>query len=532
MKQVSTIGTELEKIIHRYVGEIDCPACRRTVKSLNAHTAATIALKREELVDTIYRRGRQILNPAMRVALQLGHIPAKRVIDIWLDRAIAAGTMQETVPQIRKVETRRSWAVGVTTAPRKDPTLTACVDSLHAAGWDPIVFAEPGSLETNATVIQNKTKRGCWHNWLHSAKWLLKNTDADVLLTVQDDAVFHPDSLEFADSVLWPREDAAFLSLYCPKHYQVKNGDAGHWKPGVRRVTTTSLWGTLAVAWDRQTLQQVVNHHIAKTWLGVGPVKKCERAAHFETRRRDPSRINNSDTAAGKICNLLGRSMWFCDPSPVRHIAKHSVISHGGNKGRRNCYRCADHKRPLADQVPVSGHTVEIKAGRDQRSNNETTSEPRYNAGRNRLGRLGFSLSFGIPLDLWQSIRNTVRAADHTLEFGCGTSTTAFEAASSHTAIEQDAAQANLFRCAVHAPLDANGWYDWEPTTQHRVILVDGPFQGDRKAGIECIKKAATSDAIIFVDDIMRVEESALFDGLATALSKTATRYGTWGVIR
>lgn len=532
MKERSTIGTELERIIESYVGHIDCPACQRTVISLNGHTAETIALKRSELIDTIYARGRQLLSPAMRVALQLGQQPAKRVIDIWLDRAIEAGTKQAIGPNIRSVKTRRTWAVGVTTCPRKDPTLAACVDSLHAAGWDPIVFAEPGSEKTDARVIQNETKLGCWHNWLNSAKFLLEHTDADVLMTVQDDAVFHPDSLEFVDSVLWPREDAAFVSLYTPKHYQVQHGNPDHWKPGVRRVTTTSLWGTLAVAWDRDTLEKVVDHHIAKTWLGVGPKKRCQKAAHFEIRRLDPSRINNSDTAAGKICNLLGRSMWFVDPSPVVHIAKHSAIAHGGNKGRRNCYRCSDHAKPLADQVPFAGHTVETAPGPYTRNKYIATGDTRYDAGRRRLAKLGFPLSFGIPLDLWQAIRDEVRPADHTLEFGCGTSTTAFEAAADHTAVEQDAKQAALFRCAVHAPLNAAQWYDWQPVKKHRVILIDGPFQGDRKAGIDCIKEAASTDAVIFVDDIMRVEESELFDELAAVMGKTATRHGTWGVLR
>lgn len=148
------------------------------------------------------------------------------------------------------------------------------------------------------------------------------------------------------------------------------------------------------------------------------------------------------------------------------------------------------------------------------------------------MERLGFPISFGITLDLWQAVRDEVRSDDHTLEFGCGTSTTAFEAAASHTAVEQDLKQSQLFRSAVHAPLTAAQWYDWEPTRKHRVILIDGPYSGIRKAGIECIQKAAADDAVIFVDDIMRVDESDLFDELAAAMGKTGTRRGTWGVIR
>ncbi len=530
----STIGTELHRIITQYVGEIECPACNQTIFALNCHTPAMVEQKREELVETIYSRGRQLLNPAMRVAMQLGAVPARRVINLWIDRAIKASQAGVPViaPTIRRVDTRRTWAVGVTTAPRKEPTLQKCVDSLHAAGWHPTVFAEPGSPATNAPTIQNKIKKGCWHNWLHAARWLLDNTDADVLLTVQDDAVFHQDSLEFTDRVLWPREDVAFVSLYTPKHYQIHHSEPDRWGPGVRRVSTNSLWGSLALAWDRETLTKVVDHHIAKKWLGVGPAKQCAKAAFFQLRKQDPSMINNADTAIGKIVNNIGRSMWFIDPSPVHHVAKFSAINHGDNRGRRNCIRCADPREPLKDQVPFAGHQVELEAGPYTRNKFVITGEDRYDAGRRRMHRLGHRLSWGITLDLWRAIRDEVRSDDDTLEFGCGTSTTAFEGAATHTAIEQDLKQSRLFQCAVHAPMNADKWYDWEPAKKYRVILIDGPFRGDRKAGIGCVRAAAADNAVIYIDDIMRVAESELFEELAAMMGKTATRHGTWGVLR
>ena len=44
--------------------------------------------------------------------------------------------------------------------------------------------------------------------------------------------------------------------------------------------------------------------------------------------------------------------------------------------------------------------------------------------------------------------------------------------------------------------------------------------------------EAAADDAVIFVDDIMRVDESELFDALAARMGKTGMRHGTWGVLR
>jgi hypothetical protein len=73
--------------------------------------------------------------------------------------------------------------------------------------------------------------------------------------------------------------------------------------------------------------------------------------AVLDRRRENPETIANSDTAIGKIANDLGLCMYFVDPSPVSHIAKYSTIGHGGNDGRRNAYRIADHSLPLSYQV-------------------------------------------------------------------------------------------------------------------------------------------------------------------------------------
>jgi hypothetical protein len=251
-----------------------------------------------------------------------------------------------------------SWFVAVTTAPRKDCTLVECLQSIVNCGWSPVVFAEPGATEqTTFETRWNDTRLGVWHNWLASCRAGVAS-GADYVLTVQDDSLFHPDSREFIESIDWPA-DAAFVSLYTPKHYTVKRDNT--LRPcGVRRVNTRSLWGACALVWRRETLASVISHRVAASWLGAGPARKkrelsrtftARRAAWFAVRRNAPFRIANSDTAIGKICNAMGLGMWFVDPSPVSHIAKYSTIGHGGNDGRRNAYRIADHSLPLSYQV-------------------------------------------------------------------------------------------------------------------------------------------------------------------------------------
>lgn len=87
----------------------------------------------------------------------------------------------------------KAITVAVTTAPRKDCTLAYCLASIEACGWTPIVFAEPGSTETDYQTITNPVKLGIWHNWLNACRWCLENSSSQYIMTVQDDSLFHPD---------------------------------------------------------------------------------------------------------------------------------------------------------------------------------------------------------------------------------------------------------------------------------------------------------------------------------------------------
>jgi hypothetical protein len=100
-------------------------------------------------------------------------------------------------------------------------------------------------------------------------------------------------------------------------------------------------------------IKLILTNEFTKTWTGVPPRSQtvAERKAAIQRRKDNPHTIQNSDTAIGKLMNLLKHDMYFIDPSPVKHISTHSSISHGSNDGRRNCYRCADHTIPLLQQV-------------------------------------------------------------------------------------------------------------------------------------------------------------------------------------
>jgi hypothetical protein len=286
-----------------------------------------------------------------------------------LDLAIANAEKKGKKNIIQRMPSRKDerWAVAITTAPRKESTLEACVDSLRVCGWEPIAFAEPGA-EAIADVhtVWNERRMGTWHNWIRSARWCLENTQAEWIMTVQDDSLFHPDSKKFSEAAMWPSEDAGFLSLYTPKHYTIRRDNTVR-PVGINRIVTKSLWGACALIWQREVLKSVITHPIAVNWMGAAPRtvvnidgrrhkrKRSELQAIYDKRRKDPSMVVNSDTAIGKILNAMGRTMWFIDPSPVQHIARFSSIGHGGNEGRRNAWRIADHDKSLLEQVPIKG---------------------------------------------------------------------------------------------------------------------------------------------------------------------------------
>jgi hypothetical protein len=252
----------------------------------------------------------------------------------------------EPAPIIKPVASHPvRWAVAVTTAPRRDCTLRRCIASMQACGWSPTIFAEPNATRAKGiNTIENKRRLGVWHNWLQAARWAI-DQDAEYIITVQDDSLFHPDSKSFIESIQWPA-DAAFVSLYTPKHYTVANGGRLR-PPGINRIRTSSLWGACALVWRPKVLARVIDHPIAKTWLGV----RGSRPEIRQRRAADPALIANSDTAIGRIVNAIGLGMYFVDPSPVSHIARHSSIGHGSNNGRRNAYRIADRSLPLIKQV-------------------------------------------------------------------------------------------------------------------------------------------------------------------------------------
>tara|TARA_R110000824_G_scaffold95111_3_gene228868 strand:- start:1244 stop:2578 length:1335 start_codon:yes stop_codon:yes gene_type:complete len=341
-------GTELSKLLPKQLESRGC-ACKDYAKKMNRWGVEGCRQRFDSIVEYLVTKG--------KATPLLGWIPsvaarpvAKRLLTMAIERADKHTASDSSF----------EWFTAVTTAPRPECTLQQCIDSLIVAGFNPTIFAEPNSTKIKSCrTIVNPERMGVWYNWLNSCEHALNNTSANVIMTVQDDSLFHPDCKTFSEKILWPAEDCGFVSLYTPKHYSV----VPHFKTkerdiGVNRVHTRSLWGACALIWPREVLEAVLEHEVTKTWLGA-PTRSRSQSV-MDKRRADRTLVQNSDTAIGKIMNRMKRSMYFVDPSPVEHISQYSVVGHGDNKGRRNCKRCAKWVMPLEDQVPINFEPVGV----------------------------------------------------------------------------------------------------------------------------------------------------------------------------
>ena len=165
----------------------------------------------------------------------------------------------EYEPELKTAHAVKTWAVGMTTAPRSSPTLHRTLVSAEAAGWSDIrLFAEPGSRIpedfAHLSVTWRESTLGPWANWLLGLHELsLRNPTADAVMMLQDDVVFCRDLRRFIEPLLWPARRLGMLSLYTPEAYE---------KPGkgLQLVDTSrGIIGALAMVFPAMAVRCVLS---------------------------------------------------------------------------------------------------------------------------------------------------------------------------------------------------------------------------------------------------------------------------------
>jgi hypothetical protein len=205
----------------------------------------------------------------------------------------------------------RTWAVGVTTAPRRQATLERCLDSLSQAGWPtPCLFIDSAVNVPERFAHLPGTFRdarlGAWPSYyLALTELLMRQPDADAVMIVQDDALF-PQSggvRLYLEETLWPGRRAGLVSLYCSSAYTKPD-------PGWYAHPALWVWGALAFVFPRDLAREFV----------VDPQVFAHRWDPVTGGRA------NIDYVIGRWALRRRVAVWHTTPSLVQHVGESSVL--------------------------------------------------------------------------------------------------------------------------------------------------------------------------------------------------------------
>jgi hypothetical protein len=182
------------------------------------------------------------------------------------------------------VPVERTWAVGITTAPRREETLSRTLESYTRAGLPtPHVFADYGApVPEGYPATRRDTRVGGWPNFfLGLSELVMRHPQADYYLMLQDDVVFCRNVGRYVERLLAnpaayaandrrhhaPRGEnphaergdyggaarLAVLSFYCPSGYEQV-------RTGLRRVDKENgLIGALTFVFPRAAAHALVS---------------------------------------------------------------------------------------------------------------------------------------------------------------------------------------------------------------------------------------------------------------------------------
>lgn len=203
----------------------------------------------------------------------------------------------------------KSWAVGVTTAPRRDATLETTLDSVVRAGWsEPRIFMD-GTTRlpdrySKLPITWREDSVGAWPSWYMAlAELVLHEPNADAYMMLQDDVVLYDrESLrEYLERVLWPGERPCLVSLF----YTGLNSPTG--------------WREARGAWHFSAQGFIFPPGIARALLCDADLSRAWLAASSQTHIPIPEMI--SEWAQKRAIDV-----WYANPSLSQHIGNTSTI--------------------------------------------------------------------------------------------------------------------------------------------------------------------------------------------------------------
>ncbi len=203
----------------------------------------------------------------------------------------------------------KEWAVAVTTAPRREPTLAACLDSLVTAGWDRARLFLDGTAPlpdrySDWPVTWREESVGAWPAWYFAlAELVLQQPQADAYVMLQDDVALYPrESLRaYLEEVLWPGDRPGVISLF----YTGLNPSTG--------------WFDAKGAWHFSAAGLIFSAGVARTFLCDSDVTRSLLAASGHTHIPIPEILH-------QWINRQGIDLWYANPSLAQHMGNTSTI--------------------------------------------------------------------------------------------------------------------------------------------------------------------------------------------------------------
>jgi hypothetical protein len=201
------------------------------------------------------------------------------------------------------------WAVGVTTAPRRRPTLETCLDGIVRAGWNEIRLFLDGAVRVPArynhlSLTWREQRIGPLPAWYLALSELVhQEPQADAYLILQDDVVLYDrESLRaYLEGVLWPGDRPGLLSLFYTGQETI---------PGWRCTPGEWHWGAQAFLFAPG---------IARALLSDADVVRTSLTASVSCHIPIPE----------VVCDWIQRTgidVWHPCPSLAQHIGNTSTI--------------------------------------------------------------------------------------------------------------------------------------------------------------------------------------------------------------
>jgi hypothetical protein len=213
----------------------------------------------------------------------------------------------------------RRWAVGLTTAPRRQPTFVRTVQSLNATGWSPEeihVFAEPdafsGKNDLPSMLTVRGRKAGAFSNWYLALQELVyTQPTADAYLMLQDDIVCCRWLRQYLEHALWPAEVTGFVSLYCG----MLQSNCARSQGFVKMQAGDMLYGALAIAFSGSAARALLLHPL------------------FQRHRESGTGTHGIDAVLAKWVTQSGLPGFVHSPSLISHTGLTSAIFSGCRTG-------------------------------------------------------------------------------------------------------------------------------------------------------------------------------------------------------